>query len=94
MRKPGFLMRFRYRRGWYRRACDVSAAARLAEASPGYQIERTTAGWNAVHEYSGTVLGPVRRVGQLAEEIDLDRWGRVTMTATGVSIRIRSGSAS
>ena len=86
MRRPS------YRRGWYREACEGAAAARLAERSPGYIIPpRTSKGWNAVHEYSGTVLGPVRTVGQLEEEIDLDRWGRASMTVTGAPVRIRPG---
>lgn len=95
MRVPKVLMRrLSYRRGWYREACEGAAAARLRERSPGYIIPpRTPEGWNAVHDLSGTVLGPVRTVGQLEAEIDLDRWSRVTMTATGVSIRIRPGGA-
>lgn len=87
MRKPGFLMRLRG--GWYRRACDSARAERLREQSPGYVIERTPDGWNAVHQMSGTVLGPVRTPGRLAAEIDLDRWGRSVRTAAGVPIRIR-----
>ena len=81
------------RRGWYREACEGAAAARLRERSPGYLIPpRTSYGWNAVHELSGTVLGPVRTVGALAAEIDDDRWRRGVRTAAGVSIRIRGAS--
>lgn len=82
------------RAGWRRRAREQADAESLRERSPGYHVERTAAGWNAVHMLSGTVLGPVRTVGQLAAEIDLDRWERATVTAAGVSIRIRSGGAS
>lgn len=92
MRKPGFLMRLRG--GWYRRACDSARAEKLREQSPGYVIASTPDGWNAVHQLSGTVLGPVRTPGRLAAEIDLDRWGRSVRTAAGVPIRIRAGGAS
>lgn len=84
----------RLRGGWRRRAREQADAESLRERSPGYLIVPTSKGWNAVHEHSGTVLGPVRTAGRLAAEIDFDRWERATVTAAGVSIRIRPGGAS